>query len=141
VKEVALGKSISLDVIKNCSKKLGVTVNDLMTAALSMAMKRYFLSKDDTKTVQINVGIPVSIRWEMYKTFESVQQENKFAPYSYTLHLASDPREALDAVRRESQNLKSSMGIVYATYFFALIVFSLLPYPLACKLNDVMTMP
>ena len=140
-KKVALGKGIALDRIKKCSKSLGVTVNDFMTAALSMAMKRYFLSKDDKKTTKINVGIPVSIRWEMYKTFESVVQENKFAPYPYTLHLAEDPKEALIAVRKESQHLKSSMGIVYATYFFCLIFFSVLPYSVSCKMNDVMSLP
>jgi len=47
VKNVALGKKIELDPVKVACKRLGVTVNDMMTCALSIALKRYFISVGD----------------------------------------------------------------------------------------------
>jgi hypothetical protein len=44
---VALGKKLELAPVKEACKKLGVTVNDLMTCALSIALKRYFISVGD----------------------------------------------------------------------------------------------
>jgi hypothetical protein len=47
IKNVALGKKLELAPVKEACKKLGVTVNDLMTCALSIALKRYFISVGD----------------------------------------------------------------------------------------------
>ena len=47
VKNVALGKKLELAPVKEACKKLGVTVNDMMTCALSIALKRYFISVGD----------------------------------------------------------------------------------------------
>lgn len=34
--------------------------------------------------------IPANIRWTMYKTFEEVELENKFAPIPLTIPVESD---------------------------------------------------
>lgn len=98
IKKVALGKKIDLAPLKEACKKLGVTVNDLMTCALSIALKRYFISVGDTQTSSIKIAMPVNIRWTPYDTYDSVKLENKFAPVAVDLPLLSDPQRALPAV-------------------------------------------
>jgi NRPS condensation-like uncharacterized protein len=43
-KKLYLGDNFKLETIKEASKKLGVTINDLMMTALSVGINRYFAS-------------------------------------------------------------------------------------------------
>jgi len=79
-KVLSLGKKFDFQHLKTATRSLKITINDFMMTALSMAVKRHFTAKGDDTTAQINVAIPVSIRWEPYTTFDSVKLENKFAP-------------------------------------------------------------
>lgn len=46
-KKAVFSEPIPFQEIKDVSKKLGVTINDLMTASLSVAVKKYFEAKGD----------------------------------------------------------------------------------------------
>jgi len=50
-KRVAMSGEFCFQAVKSASKSLGVTINDLVTAALSVALKKYFVEKKgDSKT-------------------------------------------------------------------------------------------
>jgi len=79
-KLVTVGESNSFTEIKQCSKALNCTINDLFTSALSQALARFFKENGDSVTKEINIILPANIRWHMYPTREAVKLENKFAP-------------------------------------------------------------
>lgn len=83
-------KVFNFDEVKAASKVLGITINDLMTSALSIAIKKYFVSQGDEKADFINIAVPVSMRWEAYDTFDSVKCENKFSPMAVNIPLIAD---------------------------------------------------
>lgn len=93
-KHIAMGEAISFADIKKASRHFGVTINDVMMCALSNALAQFFEEQKDTSK-QINIIIPANIRWKMYKTFENVVLENKFAPVALKLPLIKDPKQAL----------------------------------------------
>jgi hypothetical protein len=141
VKKVYFGQKIPLDTIKEASKKLKITINDLMTIALSMAVKRYFVIKGDTKTNRINIIIPVNIRWEPYSTFGSVHIENKFAPMPIDLPLFEDFEKAVPAIVKITKGMKNQFTEVYATYIITLICGALLPGFLMAKMITLLSLP
>jgi len=140
VKNVALGKKTELAPVKEACKKLGVTVNDMMTCALSIALKRYFISVGDEQTSSCKIAMPVNIRWKPYNTFESVKLENKFAPIAVEIPLLSDPERALPAVYSVTSNMKSKFAEIYATYVGILMMGNIAPASLIAKLNDMVSM-
>jgi NRPS condensation-like uncharacterized protein len=126
-KRVYYGEKFNLEVIKNASKKLKITINDLMTVSLSIAIKRYFVSKGDSKTNRINIALPVNIRWEPYNTFNSVKLENKFAPMPIDLPLFEDIEKAIPAILKITKGMKNAFIESYATYIISLTCGALLP--------------
>lgn len=80
--------------IKSRSRQLGCTINDLLTAALTLAVSRYFKEKND-QSKAFNICIPANIRWQMYQTAEEVRLENKFSPIPMRLQVETDPRKCL----------------------------------------------
>lgn len=71
---------ISMQEIKDLSKKVKCTVNDILMSATSAAFKEFFRIRgdklgslaDDDKESAINALMPANIRFEMYPTRESV---------------------------------------------------------------------
>jgi hypothetical protein len=108
-----------------------------MTCALSIALKRYFISVGDDRTSSLKIAMPVNIRWEPYATFDSVKLENKFAPVTVEIPLLSDPKRALPAVYSVTSNMKSKFAEIYATYVGIRMLGLVAPASLIAKLNDV----
>lgn len=79
VKKAASSKDYTIPEVKVTAKHLGITINDLLTSCLSVAVKQYFLSKGDTKSDVINIIMPANIRFKHYETVEELKLENKFA--------------------------------------------------------------
>lgn len=140
-KRVYYGEKFSLEVIKDASKKLKITINDLMTVSLSIAIKRYFVSKGDFKTNRINIALPVNIRWEPYSTFNSVNLENKFAPMPIDLPLFEDIDKAIPAVLRITKGMKNAFIESYATYIITLICGALLPGFFVTAVIEMLSLP
>lgn len=80
---------IPFDSVKKASRNLKCTINDVMTCAVSKAVGDY-LSKRGDESKEINICIPANIRWGMYKKYEDVKLENKFAPIALTIPLVKD---------------------------------------------------
>ena len=63
-KEVAWTNSIALDEVKAISKVLGCTVNDVLIAAVTGALRRYMLQRGEviTPDTEIRATVPVNLR-------------------------------------------------------------------------------
>jgi hypothetical protein len=97
-KVTAVSRPIDFAEIKQNSKLLSCTINDLMTSALVLAVSRYFKDKNDTSKA-FNICMPANIRWNMYQTREEVRLENKFAPIPLRLETELDPAKCLKQVK------------------------------------------
>lgn len=62
VKNACLSADISLDLIKQCGKKHGVTINDVIMTVISASLHEHFASQGDTKVDQITLAVPFSLR-------------------------------------------------------------------------------
>lgn len=91
VKKCALSEQLTFADIKTASKSLKVTINDLMTSSLSVAVSRYFREKEPgSNHTRLNLALPANIRWSRYETFDDVKLENKFAPFPLTIPLSEN---------------------------------------------------
>lgn len=100
VKKVAYSDFFSFPEVKATSKTFGVTINDLMTAALAVGVKRIFNKMDPKCDVKDMVmAFPANIRWSRFEKWEDVELVNKFAPMEIILPLSADPKSGLKAVR------------------------------------------
>jgi len=75
--------------MKVLSKKLGVTINDIVTTALSVTLKKIFKEKgEDIK--KVNLVIPTQIRFKFYAERKDVRLENKFTAFPLRIPLVDD---------------------------------------------------
>ena len=90
---------MKLDDIKSATKKLGITINDMVLCALTTSLNVIFKEhKDESKDIQI--VIPANIRFSFYPTKESVQLENKFAAMSVCVPLTKTMESAYKPIKR-----------------------------------------
>ena len=84
---VSTSLPINIEDLKEVSKVEGVTINDVVLAALSNTFSTVFKEKNDP-TKEIHLNMPVNIRFNFYKTPEEVKIENKFSimPLRIPLH-------------------------------------------------------
>ena len=114
--------------VKECAKKLKVTINDLLTACLASTLKQYFEFKGDKKTNKINLAIPGNIRFGPYLSWEKVKFENKFAPIPLIIPLDSDIRESLRKVPKVTSQLRHQFVDTYAAYALSYYMCMFMPY-------------
>jgi len=82
--------------VKDLSKKLNVTINDVVMCSASQAVKQYLKHSNDPLGTQpdnqakINVLLPANIRYSFYQTKEDVKLENKFAAIPIRMPLISN---------------------------------------------------
>ena len=101
--------------IKDVSKKLGVTINDLVSSSISVSLKKIFSDNNDPAQ-EVLVGIPANIRFKFYPTVEKVKLENKFSCIPIVMPLCENMEKALPKVSKTFKMLKSQFGMVYASY-------------------------
>ena len=118
---------ISMQDIKDLSKKVGCTVNDIMMCATSTAFKNYFKNKGDplgtlddkdSKSF-INAFMPANIRFQMYARKEDVTAENIFACLPMKIPLVSTMKDAYEPMKKLTTWLKNSTPYVYLLYLIA----------------------
>lgn len=91
-------KFIDLRLLKGLSKKIKVTINDIVNCALSVSLEQIFRENKDDST-EIKMVIPASIRFAFYPTKEDVVLENKFAAIPVTLPLVKDMESAAPKIK------------------------------------------
>jgi hypothetical protein len=76
------------------SKKLKVTINDLVSSSISVALNQVFKENNDP-VKEVLIAIPANIRFKFYPTFDKVKLENKFSAMPLILPLAATMQDAL----------------------------------------------
>jgi len=96
-------KGIDMQSIKDLSKKLGISINDLIMSATSVTLKEYFRINGDPiglsdKKEELSVFMPANIRYSLYKEKKDVKIENKFAAVPLKMPLISDMKNSYSAI-------------------------------------------
>ena len=99
VKKVAISKKFDFLTIKQASRSLDITINELMIAALSMAMTGLFKDRGDSVSKRMRIAMPCNIRWKHYETADEVKLENRFAPMALKIDLESDAHSAIEKTK------------------------------------------
>lgn len=63
-KIVKISKEYNFQQIKQTSRNLKTTINEMMTSALSVAMARLFKEHGDDKNKRFRIAMPCNIRWK-----------------------------------------------------------------------------
>ena len=114
--------------IKAASKYLGITINDLITACLSTALKQYLELKGDKATEAINIVIPANIRFQHYGSWERVKFENKFTAVPLRLPLNKDLKKSLEVIPHVTRHIRDEFIDIYATYAITYYYSMFAPY-------------
>jgi len=117
-KQVAWAEPLPLDEVKSVSKAFGCTVNDVLIAAVTGALRQYMISEgDDPGSLEdIRATVPVNLR-----PLEHAQElGNHFGLVFLSLPLSVDnPLERLYAVSARMTELKSSKQATVTMGFLA----------------------
>ena len=93
---VNTAKKIDMKSLKDLSKKLGVSVNDVLISSTTSALKQLFKQKGDKLGSmpdgkgKINLMIPTNARLQFYNTSKEVKMENKFTAIPLRIPLYSN---------------------------------------------------
>jgi WS/DGAT/MGAT family acyltransferase len=113
-KRVAWSAPIPLDQVNVVRRQLGGTVNDVLLAAVSGALRRYLLARgEEVDGVEIHAAVPVSMR----PPGGPATLENKVGAILLALPLwPADPSERLRVIRNRMEKHKNSLEapLVYA---------------------------
>lgn len=108
-------KELQFVDIKGMSKKLGVTINDVVTCAISASIKQLFEENGD-KSKEIQIAIPANIRFKFYESRQKVKLENKFTAISIKMPLCPDMEGAYSQVVKMTRELKKMFVLTYTQY-------------------------
>jgi len=86
---VASSKRMNFNQLKALSKKVKVTINDIVMSAMTTGLNKLFKDEGD-KSKDIQIYIPANIRFAFYPTPDKIKLENKFAAIPLTVPLTQD---------------------------------------------------
>jgi WS/DGAT/MGAT family acyltransferase len=110
VKRCAWSSILALEDVKSYGKKIGATINDVLLAGVTGALRRYALDcESDIDGVDIRAVIPVNLRPED----EAEQLGNRFGLVFLALPIGlSDPAERLRILKERMDDIKDSTEAV-----------------------------
>jgi WS/DGAT/MGAT family acyltransferase len=106
-KRAAWSQDVSLDSVKLVGRRLGGTVNDVLLAAVSGALRRYLLARgEEVEDVEIHVAIPVNLR----QPGTEAALGNQVGAFLLLLPVClAGPAERLAVIRRRMDRHKNSL--------------------------------
>jgi len=119
-------RELHFQKVKAVSKHLGITINDLVMSALSVAVRRLFKEHKDFNE-KIQMVVPVNIRFGFPPSREATRVENKITALPLILPLCDTFTQANKEVAKITKLLKNNFFQIYAMYAFTLILNSLTP--------------
>jgi NRPS condensation-like uncharacterized protein len=140
-KVVATSRMYSLVDIKTASRRLGSTINDMVTACLASGMKQYFESHGSKGTEQLQMVIPANIRFKHYENVKELRLENMIGIVPLTIPLHSDIAVSLREIRKATDKIRTAFGTVYASYIISKSTVGILPYFLTSWYLDFCILP
>ena len=106
---------IDFRLLKAFSKKIKVTINDIVTSALTTAMNQIFKDHKDSVN-DFTLCIPVNIRFAFYPTVDSIKLENKFAVVPLKVPVTDQMETAYTKVQKATKSLRSALSFTYFMY-------------------------
>ncbi len=105
-KRAAWSRPVSLDRVKTIRRVTGSTVNDVLLAAMSGALRRYLVSRgDDVTGLDFHAAVPVNLRDGGHE----ITLGNQFGLVFLCLPIGiEDPLERIFEVRARMESLKNS---------------------------------
>jgi hypothetical protein len=140
-KRVASSRSFDLAEIKQATKALGATMNDMVMACLASGLKQYMEGHGDMNTDKVHMVIPANIRFQHYSTLESLRLENKFAVVPLEIPLHADLQTSMKAIPLATAKIRRAFNLVYATYVATKFTLNVLPYFVANAYLNMSTLP
>ena len=121
-------KSMSLSEIKAVGKEAGATVNDMVLAICSGALRRYMQDKKDLPKKPLIATVPVSVR--------QLNREGNQITYVMA-NLATDEGDSLKRLKRIGESTRSAKNEVEAVSHDAATSFAVLAQGLTAALNQL----
>ena len=104
-KQVAWSEEVPLDDVKEVGRVTGCTVNDVLLAAVSGALRRYLEGRGQPTAAEVHAAVPVDLR----SPEEPISLGNRFGLVFVSLPVdEADPLERLFEVHRRMERLKAS---------------------------------
>ena len=104
-KRAATSRAIDLEEIKNLAAALDGTINDVMTALVAGALRRYLKRQRRAPAVDLRVAVPINLR----DLAHMAELGNRFGLLFVSLPIElADPRERVAEARRRIGSLKAS---------------------------------
>ena len=108
-KKNAICEFMSVEKLKKIAKKHNnATLNDVVLAMASVALKKYFEKHGSPDNQSANLFIPFSFR-PLPRTAKDLVIENDFSALTFTLDLRRDFKESISLVQKKTKALKKSM--------------------------------
>jgi hypothetical protein len=117
---------INLVALKVVTKKLKITVNDILLCALTTSLSKIF-KENNEKVDNVTLMIPANIRFKFYAERKDVRLENKFAAIPLSVPITDTMEKAYGEIKRASAALKGSFGLIYAYYAISFWSAQILP--------------
>ena len=111
----ASSNELHMPDIKKLSRRIGVTINDIVTCSISTAMNDFFRSKGD-ESKEIQMVVPANVRFEFYPAKEKVILENKFSAIPLKIPLCDNMKGSYGVIGKATRFLRSSAPLIYAQY-------------------------
>ena len=134
-KKLAIGKKFPLDDLKRSAKDLGVSINDICSAALSAGMTEYLKEIGDEKIGPMTVLIPVNLRKEKVRKPEDVKLQNNFIIVLIDLIIGDPIEKEIKRLSALMNNAKKSIKPL-ATMFLQQIIVNFFPLFITRPLMD-----
>ena len=98
--------TMPLDDVKECGKGLRSTINDVVLATVTEAVRRYFFRRRvDCRDLDFRISAPVSVRKDLHDR----RQGNHVSSWVVSLPIAlTDPLEQLAEIQFQTEKLKNS---------------------------------
>jgi len=94
--------------MKSAGKIHNATINDMIMAVASLAIKEYFVKNGDEKTTEIKLAMPISLR-EMPKDITKFRVNNSIVTLPITLPLCSEFKVAIPLISKDMNKMKKSL--------------------------------
>lgn len=139
---MCISKTFEFKQIHQAARLNKVTVNDFLTAALAVAVKRYCSDKQPGSADRLfNLCVPVNVRWARYETFEQVKLENKIAAVVIKIPLADTCSESLCSVPIVTSQLRDCFPKLYSEHLISNLSTLLLPESVNKVFVDLASLP
>jgi hypothetical protein len=132
---IRTSKSFDLRQLKALSKNIEVSINDIVTAAITTAFQQIFKEAGDPAK-EINLVLPASVRFKFYPTRESLKLENKFAAMALRLPLTESMEAAYPKIQKVTAAIRGGLPYLYASYSVAHWFNKLMPNCFMTKFVD-----